>query len=283
MRWAWVLAVVSTSGVALGQATPPPATSRFDAALERARAGRAAFEKHQAPKRAQSSKDFVQRQLGPWFSEVRKLHDEASRRYAEALDEATTAAERVTVLAEAGEMSLLLAERTYRAGEGSTPANISKTAELRATYLSALDEATTPMRQAAAETLTRCATLAEAHYVTSAAAKRCVSLRDNPSRVDPKLRASPAEVERGVRQVRAKIRRCYEDALKLEPALAGDLKLKVRVGPSGAVSEVGLSGSLAGHAVARCVAAVVEALPLPPPPKGTKLTVDYPLTFDPAR
>ncbi len=51
MRWAWVLAVVSTSSVALGQATPPPAASRFDAALGRARDGRAAFEKHQAPKR----------------------------------------------------------------------------------------------------------------------------------------------------------------------------------------------------------------------------------------
>ncbi|GMV19826.1 MAG: AgmX/PglI C-terminal domain-containing protein [Polyangiaceae bacterium] len=283
MRWAWVLAVVSTSSVALGQATPPPAASRFDAALGRARDGRAAFEKHQAPKRVASSKDFVRRKLGPWFSEVRKLHDEASSRYAKALDAASSAAERVTVLSEAGEMSLLLAERTYRAGEGSMPANIAKTAELKAAYLSALEDTTTPMRQAAAETLTRCATLAEAHAVTSAAARRCVSLRDNPSRVDPKLRASPAEVERGVRQVRAKIRRCYEDALKFEPALAGDLKLHVSVGPSGAVSELKLSGSLAGHAVAKCVAGVVEALPLPPPPKGTKVAVSYPLTFDPAR
>lgn len=287
MRWAWLLAVLSCSGVALGQATPPPVGSRFDEALKRARAGRAAFEQRVAPKRkgkgSAESKDFVQKQLGPWLAETRKLHDDTSGRYARALDAAATAEERVTVLSEAGEMSLLFAERTYRAGEGSMPRNIAQNAELRAVFLAALDDTTTPLRQAAADTLTRCATVAEAHAVKSAAAKRCVALRDNPSRIDAKLRATPAEVERGVRQARSKIRRCYEDALKREPALSGELKLAISVEPGGAVSHVKLAGSLAGHAVAQCVAGVVKALPLPPPPKGAKLTVDYPLSFDPAR
>lgn len=288
MRWAWLLAVVSSSGVALGQATPPPAGSRYDEALKRARAGRAAFERRVAPKykgngSAESSKDFVQKQLGPWLGETRKLHDEAASRYARALDAAASAEDRVTVLSEVGELSLLLAERTYRAGEGSMPRNIAQSAELRTVFLTALDDATAPLRQAAADTLTRCATVAEAHAVKSAAAKRCVALRDNPSRIDAKRTATPAEVERGVRQVRARLRRCYEDALKQDPTLAGDLKLEVSVGPSGAVSQLKLAGSLAGHAVAQCVAGVVKALPLPPPPKGTKVTVSYPLSFDPAR
>jgi hypothetical protein len=286
----WVLAGLLVSGRAAAQATPPslPVAASGGASAElmkHARAARAALERRKPPKPQGDGKQFVVKQLGPWLSEARKLHEEALARYQKVATSDPSPDVRVTAHAEAGEMSLALAERIYRAGEAATPKSIAQSPELRATYLSALDDAVEPMRASAIQTLSRCAELATAHAVSSPASRRCAELRDKPMTVDPKRRASPEEVERAVRLARPKLRSCYEHALKSEPALAGELKVGIEIGPSGAVTQVKLSGSLAKHPVTVCVEGVLRALPLPPPPPGKRvaMTLLQPLVFDPAK
>ncbi len=286
MRWA--LGVVLVTGTALAQApppSPPPPDARGTELVTQARAARAALERRRPPKPQGDGRKFVTKQLGPWLTEARKLHDEALARYQAVAASLASADLRVTAHAEAGEMSLALSERIYRAGEAATPKAIANDPELRAAYLSALDGAVEPMRAAAVQALARCAELATAHAVSSPASRRCAELRDKPMSIDPKRRASPAEVERAIRLARPKLRACYEHALRSEPALAGDLKVGIEVGPSGAVTQVNLDGSLAQHAVAACVEGVLRKLPLPAPPPGKKvvMTLLQPLVFAPVK
>lgn len=285
------VALLSAAPAALAQATPPPLprlapSARYAEALRQARSARAALERRVAPKyqgsgAAADVQSFVTKRLGPWLTQARKLHDEAASRYRVALDAATSADERVVVLAEVGEMSLVLSERTYRAGEAAMPRNVARGAELREAYLSALEDAVAPMREGAREALGRCAKLVEADALGSPAAKRCVSLHDEPFAIEPRRRATAEDVQRALRRARHQIRRCYERALAVEPGLSGDLRPEIELGPSGKVSRVKLGGSLAAHPVARCVAKLIEALPLPAPARGVKLVVSQPLKLEP--
>lgn len=290
MRWLGVGALIlAASGSAGAQAVAPAAAPvrtgpAFAQTLTRARAAKRALELKAAPRHAATSdsdfRRFMSLKFGPWLTEARALHDGAAADYVRAHQAATRDEERVLALSEAGEMSLSFSERIYRAGEAAIPKSIAKDPELRRTYLSSIDDMLEPSRASAVATLARCADLAQERGIASLAARRCSELRKKPFVVDPKARTNPALVGRGIQQLRHRLRACYEAELKHDPALSGDLRVVLRVAPSGVVDSVKLEGSLGSHRLAGCVNKHLAALAFPPT-AGRAVSVTYPLTFQP--
>lgn len=292
---AGVLGFCLLPGLALAQAPPPSASfpraapgdpQAFSLALKRARAARSKLEKLKPPPIAQyqtsaDAQRFVSEKFAPWLTGTRKLQDDTNREYRAALAAALTDEHRVTVLAEAAEMSLRLAERTYRLGEAAMPRQIAKDRDLSSTYLSTLDSSLESAREPARSALKQCVEIAERSHLHDAAAIRCRTLFEQPFVVDPKARATPDELRRRMRSLQQQFRRCYERGLAADPALKGDLGLNVTIGPKGVVTAVTTRGSLGKSAVGACVAAAVKTLRFPAPGAGKSISLSYPLTLDP--
>jgi hypothetical protein len=79
---------------------------------------------------------------------------------------------------------------------------------------------------------------------------------------------------------RAQIRSCYERRLKVNNVLAGDLKLKIKVAPSGQVGATAISGSLRDNEVFSCVRGIASRWSFPPPENGCAV-VQIPFQFAP--
>ena len=79
---------------------------------------------------------------------------------------------------------------------------------------------------------------------------------------------------------RAQIRSCYERRLKMNNVLAGDLKLRLRVAPSGQVTATAVSGSLRDNEVFGCVRNIASKWSFPPPEKGCAV-IQVPFQFSP--
>ncbi|HKP57113.1 MAG TPA: AgmX/PglI C-terminal domain-containing protein [Polyangiales bacterium] len=79
---------------------------------------------------------------------------------------------------------------------------------------------------------------------------------------------------------RAQIRSCYERRLKMNNVLAGDLKLRLRVAPSGQVTATAVSGSLRDNEVFGCVRNIASKWSFPPPAKGCAV-IQVPFQFSP--
>jgi len=276
---------------AFAQATPPPLVevragvraTEFSRALDKARLLRKDLERQLAPRyRGKGQGDdaarFVSREMGPWLTKSRQSHDAAKTEYLRAFAVADRADEKVTVLAEAGEMELAFSERIYAAGEQAMPGKVKNDSELRKTFLTALDDQISPMREASHEAFARCAELADAGGVQSRAASRCRTLAERPFFPRANGKVEPADLERRMNQARRELRRCYEDALKSEPTLAGELVLEIEIDTQGSSTKVLPAGALAAHAVAACAVGVVKRLRFPAPRRG-KVSVRYPLTF----
>lgn len=91
--------------------------------------------------------------------------------------------------------------------------------------------------------------------------------------------AKPA-LQSVVDSYRAQIRSCYERRLKQNNVLQGDLKLKIKVAPSGHVSAAAVSGSLKDNEVFSCVRAIAQKWSFPPP-EGDCAVVQIPFQFSP--
>jgi TonB family protein len=79
---------------------------------------------------------------------------------------------------------------------------------------------------------------------------------------------------------RAQIRSCYERRLKMNNVLQGDLKLKIKVAPSGHVGAAAVSGSLKDNEVFSCVRSIAQKWSFPPPENGCAV-VQIPFQFSP--
>jgi hypothetical protein len=79
---------------------------------------------------------------------------------------------------------------------------------------------------------------------------------------------------------RAQIRSCYERRLKTNNVLAGDLKLRLRVAPSGQVTATAVSGTLRDNEVFGCVRNIASRWSFPPPAKGCAV-IQVPFQFSP--
>ena len=93
----------------------------------------------------------------------------------------------------------------------------------------------------------------------------------------------PDEFVRQIRRRSPAISDCYRRALADEPELAGQLRLRCRVGRAGGVEAVEFGGDeLQNQSLRRCLAGVVEQVPLSPPRGGDECTFVYPFEFAPA-
>jgi hypothetical protein len=79
---------------------------------------------------------------------------------------------------------------------------------------------------------------------------------------------------------RTQIRSCYERRLKTNNVLQGDLKLKIRVAPSGQVTATAISGTLRDNEVFSCVRGIASGWKFPPPQNGCAV-VQVPFQFSP--
>lgn len=80
---------------------------------------------------------------------------------------------------------------------------------------------------------------------------------------------------------RAQVRNCYEKRLKVNNLLQGDLKLKLKIGSSGQVAALAVTGSLRDNEVFGCVRSVAQRWSFAPPTQGKCAVVQVPFQFSP--
>ena len=101
----------------------------------------------------------------------------------------------------------------------------------------------------------------------------------------PKAKAgklSPLHIQTRVRAAAGAMRACYEAGLARNPKLVGKVKTRFVVGTDGSVEDVTtVSNSLPDCEVVECVSRVFAGLKFDQP-TGGKVTVVYPLVFEPA-
>ena len=88
-----------------------------------------------------------------------------------------------------------------------------------------------------------------------------------------------AIIRRIMRQQAPKARRCYEEALRLSPKLAGKLIARFVVKPDGSVAEVEVKGSIEDQPMIDCVRGTVESIRFPTASGETRIS--YPFAFEP--
>jgi hypothetical protein len=93
-------------------------------------------------------------------------------------------------------------------------------------------------------------------------------------------RLPPEVIQRIVRQNFGRFRLCYENALKSNPKLEGDITVKFTIQGDGSVSDVKSSGSLSDEGMTSCVTKSFSGLSFPTP-EGGIVSVSYPLKFSP--
>lgn len=92
------------------------------------------------------------------------------------------------------------------------------------------------------------------------------------------------EIRGVVSQHRDEIRRCYEQALRAQPNLAGRVVVGWTVLPDGRTAEVSVEeDGLGDEPVAKCLLAAVRRWRFPKPEGGAAITVRYPWVFKPAQ
>jgi hypothetical protein len=79
---------------------------------------------------------------------------------------------------------------------------------------------------------------------------------------------------------RTQVRSCYERRLKVNNVLQGDLKLKIKVAPSGQVIATAITGTLKDNEVFGCVRGIASGWKFPPPQNGCAV-VQIPFQFSP--
>ena len=111
------------------------------------------------------------------------------------------------------------------------------------------------------------------------AASRLKKPTRTPVAVGPKS-LEPADIKRIVKRQQARVRACYERALKSERRLEGKLTMAWSVKPDGSVDDVAVADdSLGSDKVARCVVGAVARFRFPRSPETVQ--VEYPMVFSP--
>ncbi len=114
---------------------------------------------------------------------------------------------------------------------------------------------------------------------TGVAAARGNKPTRTPVAVGPKS-LEPADIKRIVQRQQARVRACYERALKSEQRLEGKLMMAWSVKPDGSVEDVAVAeDTLGSDKVARCVTGAVAQFKFPRSPDSVE--VEYPMVFAP--
>jgi hypothetical protein len=95
----------------------------------------------------------------------------------------------------------------------------------------------------------------------------------------PGTALDPATISRVVRAHSAAMRRCYEQGLRVQPALAGRIDVRFTILADGHVSAVSGTSAMEAPGVIACVETEVGRLTFPPGPGRDPATVVYPLLF----
>lgn len=119
--------------------------------------------------------------------------------------------------------------------------------------------------------------------LSACAGPPAVPVEPNGSESMPVGRLPPAEIQRVVRSQFDRLRKCYEQELKLDPVLEGKVSTRFVIDRNGKVPEARttVSGRLPlwmGH----CVESVFRSLQFDQPDGGI-VTVTYPIMFSPGR
>jgi hypothetical protein len=80
---------------------------------------------------------------------------------------------------------------------------------------------------------------------------------------------------------RAQVRNCYERRLRVNNALQGDLKVKLKVASTGQISATAITGTLKDNEVIGCVRALAQHWSFPAPTGGACAVVQVPFQFSP--
>jgi TonB family protein len=102
----------------------------------------------------------------------------------------------------------------------------------------------------------------------------------------PKDARGKDEIQAVIAANRAKVRTCYDAALKNNPGIAGDLVVSFVINPDGSVksAEVNWSESeLHVPELDSCAVDVLRTLKFPPSSRGLESKVNYPFNFNPGK
>jgi hypothetical protein len=92
-----------------------------------------------------------------------------------------------------------------------------------------------------------------------------------------------SSVRQVAQQAAGRQRACYETGLSTNPALGGQVTVKLVIGPDGALTAAEDGGSdLPDRSVVQCVVRTFSGLSFPRPDGGSA-TILYPLSFHPSR
>jgi len=106
-----------------------------------------------------------------------------------------------------------------------------------------------------------------------------LTLKESPVSVTGRL--PPEVIRRIIRAHFNRIRLCYDKALKSDPTLTGDLKVKFTIDPKGATKDATIAdGTITDATMRSCVTGVFSSISFPEPEGGVVL-VTYPIEFAP--
>ena len=95
-------------------------------------------------------------------------------------------------------------------------------------------------------------------------------------------RLPPEVIQRIIRQNFGRMRRCYEEGLRVSPNLSGRVMVRFVIGQDGSVrAATSAGGDMADRRVAECVVRSFNEIKFPAP-EGGVVTVVYPILFSPA-
>jgi hypothetical protein len=93
-------------------------------------------------------------------------------------------------------------------------------------------------------------------------------------------------IQEFVAEHRAKVRACYDHALRKDPSLTGDFVVRFTLSPEGAVKSIeenAEKSTLKSPDVAKCALSEIQSWKFPPSSRGMETTVNYPFNFTPKR
>lgn len=111
--------------------------------------------------------------------------------------------------------------------------------------------------------------------------KRRIVYVDRRSRWDCSGDIPAAAAREVIRENQRQVRNCYERRLKVDSTIQGRLNVRVKIGSSGSVSAVRVSGSLRDGEVSSCVRSLARRWNFPSPTGGNCAVLDAPFNLTP--
>jgi hypothetical protein len=89
------------------------------------------------------------------------------------------------------------------------------------------------------------------------------------------------EVRSAIAANQNQVRQCYERRLRVDPLLAGNLQVRMKVSAAGSVQAVAVAGTIRDSEVVSCVRERVKQWHFPSPTGGACAVIQAPFTLNP--